>query len=406
MPTFLPFRRAVKAHTESRTVCGLLALTAFMVSCASRSVERSSEGPPTGPLAAAPTAEPHLLFGSADAGLTSAVPDASARAVADNVRADSATELSFEAPYALDARPRAASAIQAAADDEELARWNVGGTADPSYPSNQASFHPGTRVLVDAYLAGHHSLSSSSRSRVLTADRVQAQARSKGYWPFRLCFEAGQREKKGLGGETRIAFAINARGRASNARLVSSQLGNATSSACLLQELGKLRFSPPPRRLDMLVSIRIWPGDAELPPLSDNPVAAAVDMSKGFDPASVRDRVNERKEQLAACFAEARRTDPSLWGRLAFAIILEVDGTVHRVSEVESHFPNLNASRCAAAALSTIVFPSVSGKPFSFVLAMRLPASNVAQSPSSSNGEQRDNEEPVSPSASDGGAND
>ena len=66
-------------------------------------------------------------------------------------------------------------------------------------------------------------------------------------------------------------------------------------------------------------------------------------MSKGFDPASVRARVSERNTQLAACFAEARRTDPRLWGRLAFVIILEVDGTVHRLSEVESHFPNANA---------------------------------------------------------------
>lgn len=403
MSTFLPFRRAVKAHTESRAVCGLLTLIAFMVSCASRSVERVSEGPPARPVAVTPSAEPTPLFGGADAGVTSPEPDASARLVTDNARADSATELSFEEPYALDTRPRAASAIQAAAADEELARWNVGGTADPSYLSNQASFHPGTRVVVDTYLAGHHSKGSSSRSRGLTVDRVQAQARSKGYWPFRLCFEAGQREKKGLGGETRLAFAINARGRAVNVRLISSQLRNANSTACLRQELGKLHFSPPPRRLDMLVSIRIWPGDAELPPLSDGPVAA-IDVSKGFDPGSIRDHVNERKEQLTACFAEARRTDPSLWGRLAFAIILEVDGTVHRVSEVESHFPNPNASRCAAAALSTIVFPSVGGKPFSFVLAMRLPASNVAQQPFRPPEEHGDNEEPASPSAGDGGA--
>ena len=405
MPTFLPFRRAVKAHTESRAVFALLTLAAFTASCASRGVERVSEGPPTGPLPTAPIAESAAVPAPTDAGVASPEPDAGEANAAGSPRVDSAPELSFEEPYALDARPRAASPIQAAFDDEELARWNLGGTTDPSYVSNQASFHPGTRVVVDAQLAGRHPRSSNARSRGLTADRVQAQARSKGYWPFRLCFEAGQREKKSAGGETRIAFAINARGRPFGARLISSQLGNAQSSACLLEELGKLRFSPPPRRLDMLASIRIWPGDAELPPLSDGPVTA-VDMSKGFDPTSIRARVSQRKAQLTACFAEARRTDPSLWGRLAFAVILEVDGTVHRVNEVESHFPNANASRCAAAALSTIVFPSVSGKPFSFVLAMRLPASNAAPPPAApaSNDTGSDSQEPAPPPTGDSAA--
>jgi hypothetical protein len=66
---------------------------------------------------------------------------------------------------------------------------------------------------------------------------------------------------------------------------------------------------------------------------------------------------------------------------LALAVVLEVDGTVHRVSEVESHFPNAIAARCAAAAISTIVFPSVNGKPFSFVVAMRVLPSGAAAAP-------------------------
>jgi hypothetical protein len=109
-----------------------------------------------------------------------------------------------------------------------------------------------------------------------------------------------------------------------------------------------------------------------LPPLSDSS-PGVIETGAGFDPAVVRSRVTAKQSELSACFDLARRQDPSLWGRLAFAVVLEVDGTVHRVSEVESHFPNASASRCAAAALSAISFPSVSGRPFSFVLAMRLP---------------------------------
>ena len=168
--------------------------------------------------------------------------------------------------------------MQAAADDEELARWNVGGTSDPSYPSNQASFHPGTRVVVDTELAGHHSKSSNSRSHGHTVDRVQAQARSKGYWPFRLCFEAGQREKKGLGGETRIAFAINARGRVGGARLISAQLGNAKSSACTARRTEQtVRFSPPAETASTCSPrSEFWPGDAELPLLANSPQRRSI----------------------------------------------------------------------------------------------------------------------------------
>jgi hypothetical protein len=282
------------------------------------------------------------------------------------------TELTFEDPYPLDARPHAADPLQATSEDEELARWNLGGTADPGNLPNPASFHPGTRVVVDVELARHSPKHAREPARGRDVERIQAQARSKGYWPFRNCFEAGQRDKPGLGGETRIRFTVSAHGNVSATRLLSSELRNAESSACLLSELRKLKFSlPPARRVEVVTSIRIWPGDAELPP-SSAAVAMPIDTSSGFEPATVRARATSKSAELRACFDEARRGDPGLWGRLALAIVLEIDGSVHRVSEVESHFPNATAARCAAATLSTVRFPSVGGKPFSFVLALRL----------------------------------
>jgi hypothetical protein len=411
MPTFLPFRRAVKTHPQSLGVCALptlaVTLAAVLASCASSGVEPVTVGPPTGPLRNAATTEPLPATASGlDAGNTLAPTSANEPNPVVAPSGNATLTLDFETPYPLDARPRAANAVQAAADDEELARWNLGGTTDPNYLSNQASFHPGTRVVVDVHFAGRHTRTSNGKSRGLSADRIEAQARSKGYWPFRLCFEAGQREKKGLGGETRIVFGISLRGHVINARVVSAQLGNPTSTACVLEELRKLHFAPQPvRRADVVASIRIWPGDAELPPLTDGP-PAVIDMSKGFDPIAVRSRLAEKQTELAACFNEARRSDPSLWGRLAFAVILEVDGTVHRVSEVESHFPNASAAHCAAATLSTTVFPSVSGKPFSFVAALRLPPSGAPQRSEPSPSVQPNVEASAPTPDSDGGADD
>ena len=346
-----------------------------------RAAARSSEGPPTGPrptpLAVASVTSPTQPT-VADAGSGQAPPDA-----APTAPGQPALVVSLELPYPTDARPRAAGALQAAAEDEELARWNAGGSSDPSAPSNQASYHPGTRVVVDTRQAKLRAGSPRRAApRGLTLDRIQAQARSKGYWPFRLCFEAGQREKKGVGGETKVAFTIGLRGKVRAVRLLDSQLGNPASAACLVRETLKLEFTPrPATALAMVALIRVYPGDAELPalPTGDRatpPATAPVLAAGAFDPAAMRARVMEKQGALEACFAEARRTDVGLWGRLALGVILEMDGSVHRISEVESHFPSASATRCAQVLLSAVTFPSVNGKPYSFVVPIRLAPSS------------------------------
>jgi hypothetical protein len=305
--------------------------------------------------------------------------------------------ISVDLPYPVDARPRAQEPAQAAAEDEELARWDLGGSSDPNSISSQASYHPGTRVVVDTRPAKRRpGAPALPPPRGLSHERVQAQARSRGYWPFRLCFEIGQRDKKGSGGETRVAFTIGTRGKVSAARLLDSKLENAASAACLVREVRKLEFTPAPAsKLRMVASIRIYPGDAELPLAPDAAVVAALPVGE-FDPEAMRARVTAKQAELDACFAEARRTDPALWGRLALSVILEIDGSVHRVTEIESHFPNPAATRCAQISLSSVVFPSVNGKPFSFVVPIRL-------SPSSAHAKTGSDESP-SPSETSGDA--
>lgn len=369
MPIFLPFLRAVKAPTASRVVCALFIGSA--VNCGPASTPHASPGPPTGPLPIAsytgtPSASAEL--GIADAG--SAHADAGATSEPTPLPA---SPISVDLPYPVDARPRAQDPTQAAADDEELARWNVGGSSDPNSISSQASYHPGTRVVVDTRPAKRRAGAPPLPApRGLSYQRVQAQARSRGYWPFRVCFERGQRDKKGPGGETRVAFSIGTRGKVTAARLLDSKLENAASAACMVRELQKLEFSPAPAsKLRMVASIQVYPGDADLPVVPDAAVVASLPRGE-FDPEAMRARVTAKQTELDACFIEARRTDAALWGRLALSVILELDGSVHRVTEVESHFPNATATRCAQILLSSVVFPSVNGKPFSFVVPLRL----------------------------------
>jgi hypothetical protein len=387
MLTFLPFLRAVKAPARSIGVCALFGLAALSSAASSGCARGGTAGavpaPATGPrpvftatpatsaLAAAERAPgAGVVGGFGGAGPASSSPPRS-------------VELSIELPYPVDARPRSQDPMQAAAEDEELARWNLGGSADPSSPSSSTSYHPGTRVVVDTRQAKlRPGAVRGPAPRGLTLDRVQAIARSRGYWPFRLCFEAGQRQKKSDGGETRVAFTIGAHGRVRAARLLDSHLGNPSSAACLVREVLKLEFSPPPpRALAMVALIKIWPGDAELPSTPE-PSTASLEPSGAFDPLAMRARVVEKQAALEACFSEARLTDPKLWGRMALAVILEMDGSVHRVSETESHFPSPVATRCAQVLLSSVLFPSVNGKPFSFVVPLRLspnPSPNATQ---------------------------
>jgi len=366
MPTFLPFPRAVKTPATSLVVCALI--FGSSANCRPSGSAQSSPGPVTGPQPTITDSRTPAPAASAEQS-PAAISDAGAAGAAS---ATPGTLISVDLPYPVDARPRAQDPAQAAIEDEELARWNLGSSSDPNSASSQASYHPGTRVVVDTRPAKRRAGAPALPApRGLTYERVQAQARSRGYWPFRLCFELGQRDKKGPGGETRVAFSISSRGKVSAARLLDSKLG-AAASACMVREMLKLEFTPAPAsKLRMVASIKIYPGDSELPVVPDAAVVASLPRGE-FDPEAMRARVTAKQVELDACFAEARRADPALWGRLALSVILEMDGSVHRVTEVESHFPNALATRCTQVLVSSVVFPSVNGKPFSFVLPLRL----------------------------------
>jgi len=368
MTTFLPFLRAVKAPATSLSVSVLI--FGLGVNCLPQGTPHVSPGPATGPLAPPVESAPFQSEPTAERAVLEpqvALSDAGAE-----LQETLAPHVSVELPYPADARPRAQDPAQAAAEEEELARWNLGGSSDPTAVSSQASYHPGTRVIVDTRAAKRRAGAPALPSaRGLTYQRVQAQTRSRGYWPFRLCFELGQQDKKGPGGETRIAFSIGTRGKVSAARLLDSELGSSTG-ACMVRELLKLTFTPAPAsKLSMVASIRIYPGDAELPTTPDAAVVASLPRGE-FDPEAARARVASKQVELDSCFAEARRADPALWGRLALSVILEMDGSVHRVTEVESHFRDAAATRCAQVLLSSLIFPSVNGKPFIFVVPLRL----------------------------------
>ena len=94
-------------------------------------------------------------------------------------------EVSGATPYPPGGRVRAPGAGHASSDDENIARWNRGGWAGATSEvgGDNKPPHPAPRVKVDV-------LKITGKASEADVLRV---ARSKGYWPLRLCYEEGLR---------------------------------------------------------------------------------------------------------------------------------------------------------------------------------------------------------------------
>lgn len=260
--------------------------------------------------------------------------------------------------------------VAASAADEELARWNVGGSSDPRHASNRPGYHPGVRVIVETRPLRRLPKQSPNR-RLLTEQRLLAHTRNVGYWPFRACFEVALRKNsKTPGGKTRVRVGIAQSGKVYAARLLGTELRDRDAARCLERAARSLEFSPAPaKRLDVDVSVELWPGDAPLPT-----IAPSIDAIS-FDRAAVLQAVNARASELAACCTAGIARDPRLWGRASLIVSLAEDGRVTAVREDESRFPDPAVVACFARELAAAPpMAQPPGKRFEYALGVRCGA--------------------------------
>jgi hypothetical protein len=311
----------------------------------------------------------------ASVGLTGNAADAEPPAT-DAGTAAPAVEL--EAPYKLWERPRSRGEVYAAGQDVELARWNVGGTGDPSFISNRPGYHPATRVRVDVRVLSGRLAKKTPRDRrtgravrVLSEESFLAQARRNGYWPFRLCFEDGLRRDPKQKGETFVRVRIDSGGRVGAASLGRTRLGDAKLAECLVGRVRTLSFTPPPRRFDAELSIKLWPGDAPIPSVAA-PEGSVVDNPGKLDGEAIRAVVADVFPSLTSCYADGLARDPGLWGRLELRVVLDERGGVERVAENESRFPDRSVTRCAIETLRAVSFAAPRSGRLTFVQGIRF----------------------------------
>lgn len=279
-----------------------------------------------------------------------------------------------ERPYRLGARPRPQGAVQASVADEDLARWNVGGSGDPRFSSSRPGFHPAPRVLVDISLRNAGLPKRAKSKRVFSEASLVAQTRNAGYWPFRLCFEEGLRRDPLLRGKTRVRFVVESNGRVKSERMAFTELKDHVVAKCLSARVGALHFSPAPtKRVHADVTIDLGPGDAPLPEanLADSSSPPANEGGK-LDEAAVGRALNEQLGRIAACYEQGLGRDPKLWGRVAILMDVDPDGRVRTAAEHESRFPDPAVPTCTMDGLRGVLLPPPISGPLRLVWALKL----------------------------------
>ncbi|MCC6897958.1 MAG: AgmX/PglI C-terminal domain-containing protein [Polyangiaceae bacterium] len=284
----------------------------------------------------------------------------------------------IETPYSTWARPRPKGDVAAGAHDELIGRWNLGGTSDPTFLSNRPGFHPGTRVKVDTRVVGGRLPKSAPLDRrtgkhlvVLSETSLLVRARKHGYWPYRTCFERGvQKSGKLGGGETVLRFSVDRSGRIGPPRVTHTKLEAPEVVSCLREQTGRLPLLPPPKRVEVELSVQVWPGDAPLPSLDPVPTDPALALP--VDSKALASALEGERSAIAGCYAAGLGRDPGLWGRLQLHVDLDAHGRVKRAREAESRFPDPVATACVVERVKALRLPVRAGHATAFELAFRL----------------------------------
>jgi hypothetical protein len=207
---------------------------------------------------------------------------------------------------------------------------------------------------------------------VVIAGKIDARGamrklRAEQYWTVRRCYEARLRDDPKLEGRTNLKLAIRADGGVSSSKAIgrekrlgdSRKFGKDMSDKevvrCIASGLRKASVpAPRTRTATLLVSIDVYPGDAPLPETSAPPLAGRADLD------DVKKKLGKDEIGLSACFEDARKKHPGLWGRLAMRLDVAKDGDVTDAREIETTFPDSDTEACVEARLEamTLAAPS------------------------------------------------
>jgi hypothetical protein len=224
-------------------------------------------------------------------------------------------------------------------------------------------------VVAPRALAQH-----TAQSRFASPASLLAEARSHGYWSFRTCFEQGLRDNPELYGQVRARLRVSTSGRVLKARLISTDVASRPTVDCIVRAASSLTFrKAPARRVELELSVKLWPGDARLPPRGEG-------VEGTWDASATAAALDQSSAEIAQCCAEALSRDPKLWGRLAFTMQADALGHLLSVQESESHFPDRAASDCMRLSLLRApALPTPSASRFTFAVRCGQPPASAPE---------------------------
>lgn len=256
-------------------------------------------------------------------------------------------QVTDEAPYAPGFRPRIPGAVAASSEDEAIAKWNRGGTAAgeaPPTPSGKVA-HPAPRIKVDVLkISGH----------ISEAD-VLRQARSKGYWPFRLCYEEGLRRSQKIHGTVRVRVTIGSNGAVRGAQKVAAEVDDPTVVGCVVKAARGLSLAVPERGTpSATLEVSLWPGDDAV----HAPTPSGGKKLRIADTSALVAALRAHLPDVRSCLTEGQKRQPGLWGRIGMRLRIRAAGEIVDASEIESRFPDPDVTFCVLKAFAHTDVPA------------------------------------------------
>jgi hypothetical protein len=254
-------------------------------------------------------------------------------------------------------------AVHAQDDDavESRSRKHTGGTtsARSKRRGKKRPYHPAPREVVDI---------TSAAAGASQAD-VQRIARSKGYNPFRSCYEEGLRRDQKLGGKISVDFTLGANGEVVGAKKTAATLGDDSVVQCVVREAGRLELAHPESGTPAITMVvTLSPGDDPIPVPRAAPHAEHL-----------REALRTRWSGVEVCYKDGLAKHTDLGGRLEVKLRVSPHGDVLEAGEGATRFGDAAVTKCVVDVIKDAKLPKLGTKhETSFVYALHVESAPAA----------------------------
>lgn len=231
-------------------------------------------------------------------------------------------------------------------------------------------YHPAPGIVVDVVAGGAGGMGEGAEA---PAPDLQRAARSRGYWPFRQCYEEGLRRDPRVSGKVSLELAVSPSGAVDRSVVTSATVRDEIVAACVAREAQHLGLpasgSPTTAKVDVSLAV----GDEPVP--TGRPVANAE---------PIREALRASWDGVRRCYAGQLASHPGIGGRMELHFRLRrgeiVDvGEQAASGDAGARFGDADVTRCVLGVYRSARLPAKSHatRDRSFVYALELESAPV-----------------------------